>query len=247
MVSRYNRVFYGPIRKIKYLALVAFIVVYIILWILPAKYTLTRTASALSLVGIYISLLLVSWRIIWVRAGLIAIMMFFAVFLILPIGEVEGQISGESYSTELKKYENTNYVWGGENFIGIDCSGLIRRPLIDLTLRESVKRINPSMLRYGLSLWYNDASARYMATGYDNRIEKLYENLTINDLKNKIVNLGDIAITVNGVHVLAYIGNNEWIQSDPTDMKVTINKSSANSPWFNQPVNIYRFRCIRNP
>ncbi|MFN2599036.1 MAG: NlpC/P60 family protein, partial [Pyrinomonadaceae bacterium] len=48
-----------------------------------------------------------------------------------------------AYIASLESYEGTRYVWGGENSRGIDCSGLVRRGLINADFHEGVVTANP--------------------------------------------------------------------------------------------------------
>ena len=76
------------------------------------------------------------------------------VLLVVPIGILvapgrrhDAQSLRRRYITALRRYEGTRYVWGGENGFGIDCSGFVRRGLIDANLREGVATLNPGRLR----------------------------------------------------------------------------------------------------
>jgi hypothetical protein len=52
---------------------------------------------------------------------------------------------------------------------------------------------------------------------------------------------------MSGVHILAYLGDNHWIEADPTAHKVLIVQvPESNNAWFNVPVRIVRWRTLSN-
>ncbi len=153
----------------------------------------------------------------------------------------------------LKSYVGTKYVWGGENFIGIDCSGLLRRAMIVAEIRRGLLHPNPTLVRNGLSLWWNDTTAKTLMSEdypmtvtlftYDS-INKVDENSTITSDVASLVMPGDIAVTSDGVHALANVGPNKWIEADPDVGKVIVVKTPSDSIWFNTPVKILRWRQL---
>ena len=56
-------------------------------------------------------------------------------WLCLPGRTVDRTVLRQTYVQCLKEYEGSLYFWGGENRIGIDCSGLVRRGLINANAR----------------------------------------------------------------------------------------------------------------
>ena len=57
---------------------------------------------------------------------------------------------------------------------------------------------------------------------------------------------GDLAVTVNGVHVLAYAGEGKWIQADPGIGAVaTLEGRTADNAWFDMPVTVHRWRVLQ--
>ena len=53
----------------------------------------------------------------------------------------------QKYVDSLVRYEGTKYVWDGENRLGIDCSGLVRKGLIDAAVRAGISTWNPRLIR----------------------------------------------------------------------------------------------------
>lgn len=52
---------------------------------------------------------------------------------------------------------------------------------------------------------------------------------------------GDFAVTSDGVHVMAYIGDQTWLEADPDVKKVIKVKAPSDNPWFSEPVNVMRW------
>jgi peptidoglycan/LPS O-acetylase OafA/YrhL len=55
-----------------------------------------------------------------------------------------------------------------------------------------------------------------------------------------------LAVTANGVHVLAYVGNQTWVEADPGEWKVIQVKVPATNPWFLVPVRIVRWAQLQD-
>jgi cell wall-associated NlpC family hydrolase len=149
------------------------------------------------------------------------------------------------YVTALRRYEGTRYVWGGENRFGIDCSGLVRRGLIDANLHEGIATLNPGRIRAAARLWWYDCSARALRDGYRDWTRLLFTAPAINDIVPDRLSPGDIAVTANGVHVLVYLGENQWMQADPKPGKVVRQAVPvAEGGWFEVPVHVMRWQQI---
>ncbi|PCJ54336.1 MAG: hypothetical protein COA79_21995 [Planctomycetota bacterium] len=162
----------------------------------------------------------------------------FILFLILPGSESKNKSLRVSYINSLKSYEGTKYIWGGENRIGIDCSGLVRNGLINANIKQSFLTFNPKLFRNAFKLWWYDCSAKAIRDGYKNFANHKFKAKTINDIDTSKLNIGDIAVTTGGSHILAYIGNNKWIEADPGIRKTVIIKTPSKNPWFNMPIYI---------
>jgi cell wall-associated NlpC family hydrolase len=55
---------------------------------------------------------------------------------------------------------------------------------------------------------------------------------------------GDLAVTTSGSHVLAYLGQNQWIEADPDIMRVHI-VDLKTSPIAGQEVLLVTWRWLR--
>jgi cell wall-associated NlpC family hydrolase len=139
------------------------------------------------------------------------------------------------------KYEGTRYVWGGENRLGIDCSGLVRKGLINANIRLGLQTLNPRLVRSALDLWWHDCSAKALRDEYRNYTARLSQAQNINDIPPDLVLPGDLAITSDGSHVLAYLGDKTWIEADPNEMKVIAVEIPSDNMWFKTPVYLVRW------
>ena len=149
-----------------------------------------------------------------------------------------------AYVEELRHYEGSRYVWGGENRRGIDCSGLVRRALINAHIQLALTTFNPKSLRIALDLWWHDCSALALGQQYRGFTKDVITVSSANAAQESALQPGDIGVTVGGVHVLAYLGNQQWIEADPGLLKVVILRIPSQNGWMNQPLNIMRWRMM---
>jgi cell wall-associated NlpC family hydrolase len=145
---------------------------------------------------------------------------------------------------ELRRYEGTRYIWGGENILGIDCSGLPRKALRNALLKGAFIYGERRCLRLALQNWWLDASAAALANGYQNYVTWLEKEGTVSDICANALSPGDLAITEDGVHVMVFLGEDRWISADPIQGKVIIESSAANNPWFKEKVKFYTWTVL---
>ncbi|RYG73067.1 hypothetical protein EON80_03575 [bacterium] len=165
-----------------------------------------------------------------------------------PAQPVDSGQLRKQYVRSMRAYRETPYVWGGENGRGIDCSGLMRRGMIDALLAEGWADRNPALWREAGVIWWKDCSAREMKNGFSGRIEPVFEVRSLNTLSDQRLQMGDLAVTKSGVHVLAYVGDGTWIQADPNlangGNKVIETKAPSKNGWFGQRVVICRWKDL---
>jgi len=216
-----------------------------VLWVIaaalalyPINNLLIRIGLLLSLAALWGGLLHFYWKVKAIRFGALAVVGLVFLFLILPGKESEVSKLRETYVETLANYEGTRYIWGGENRLGIDCSGLVRKGLIVANYRRGIWTLNPGLVREGFSLWWHDCSARALGEGYRQRTRLLFSSESINQIDYSRILPGDIAVTESGVHTLAYLGGQTWIEADPDAGRVLQAQVPSKSPWFNEPVKI---------
>jgi hypothetical protein len=148
----------------------------------------------------------------------------------------------QTYIQHLKKYEGAKYVWGGESALGIDCSGLVRRAMRDALVAQKT----PWAFRKALSLWWYDSSAVAMRDGYRQNTRKIGNAPSINEIDLALLKPGDLAVTQDGVHILAHLGQHKWIEADPIVERVLRVTVPTGNTWFKVPVDIVRWKILED-
>jgi NlpC/P60 family len=188
----------------------------ILLLALPMRSTIIRLAIVGLFSVISIGLLALTWKAKGIRYGLLTVYLAAAVFVSLPARpKMDIEALRGIYVSKLKSYDGTRYIWGGENHLGIDCSGLVRIGLADALFEYGLRHMDPSAIRSGFYLWWHDSNAidlgkaasPYTVILGDGSLTKL------SAYQNQLA--GDLAITQAGSHVLAYLGDDTWIEAEP--------------------------------
>jgi len=119
---------------------------------------------------------------------------------------------------------------------------LVQRGLIDADFEQGLATGNPGLFRRGLSLWWHNRSAKALGEGYRRETHLLFEAASLNAADYSAILPGDIAVLSDGVHTLAYVGNQTWIEADPAPMRVVLEKAPREKDaYFNSPVRIMRW------
>ncbi|MBA4147911.1 MAG: C40 family peptidase [Verrucomicrobia bacterium] len=218
---------------------------WLVLTLWPVSYGITRLAQVLLVLALWTGGMILWWQIKLMRWGLVAAAVFCAGLVLLPGRASSASELRERYVNELQNYEGVRYVWGGENGFGIDCSGLIRRAMIQSLWKHGLQTANAGLVRAAARLWWHDASARAMAAEYRNDTKKLFEVSSIQAHGADGLLPGDLAVTSDGVHVLAFLGGNQWIEADPSAGKVLkLEAGTTVNRWLNLPVMFVRWRLL---
>lgn len=223
---------------------------WIILWplalcllLFPINNFTLRIGLLVSLLGIWAGCLFFNRRKKRLCLALVFLPLCVAGFLIFPGRPADKNQLRATYVTTLRSYEGTRYIWGGENVFGIDCSGLVRAGLIKANFREGLVALNPRLIRFALSLWWHDSSAEALGHEYRKLTKLLSEGINLNQVDQNQILPGDIAVTVSGVHVMAYLGEGKWIEADPNIGKtVIVQVPESKNPWFQETFKILRWR-----
>ncbi|WP_395751962.1 hypothetical protein [Prosthecobacter sp.] len=206
--------------------------------------------TRLSTVGLILELVAAFFTFIWSwkrpRKACLAAMALIALLLVCPWKiRTYPETLRASYVKHLRTFEGCPYYWGGESRRGIDCSGLIRRGLIDACLSEGVVRLDPGLIRHGLSLWWHDTSAKALGEEHQGLTKRLFEADALKTLDYSKLRPGDVAVTQDGVHTMAYLGEETWIEADPGKLRViTVHAPTTSNGWFLRPVRILRWRML---
>lgn len=189
-------------------------------------------------------LILRTWRLKAVRITLVSVTAFALGLVMLPGRDFDQSRLRASYIRQLRSYLGTRYVWGGENSIGIDCSGLARRPLVNAALLDGAFSLNPRLIRAGLALWWNDLSAQAILDGHAGRTRTVIKVDGIRKLDHARIQRGDVAVTDGGIHTLIYLGEQTWIEADPALHKVMTFDRGTQSPWLTPRVVFVRWTLL---
>ncbi len=219
----------------------------IVLMLFPVSYWASRACLTVSTVILWL------WGVVLLRRRRKMALPFFIAgviafgWLFMPGRPGDPAVLRQSYVQCLKQYEGTRYVWGGENRFGIDCSGLVRRGFINANIRTGIQTLNPLLVRKAFSLWWHDCSAKALRDEYRSCTARFNQAQSINDIPPESVLPGDLAITSDGSHVLAYLSGKTWIEADPNEMKVITVEIPSDNMWFNTPVHLVRWSQLLEP
>ena len=219
--------------------------VLIFTWLLPVSMGWSRALFVLDVAGLYFtSLLLAHGHRVW-RGLLWGLLALTALFLCLPGRPYSQENLCRNTAARMASYKGTRYCWGGESHFGIDCSGLVRRGLIEAELKQGLLTANPRLLRLAIYLWWHDCSARQLGEGYLSFTRLLFTIPSINQTDPSRFLPADLAVTEDGSHVMAYLGDSRWIEAHPEPGKVIVVKvPSSDNPRFQIPVRILRWKQL---
>jgi len=238
----------GRIRKLTFKTWCCLWVVVLLCLLVPMRCTALK-------VGLFVAGVSV-WGLTWhlfgrrpiVRTGCIAaaaIAGALFAFVLLPGHSYNKSELRSEYVRSLQAYLGTPYVWGGGNHLGIDCSGLVERALVDAYLKRALLTANPALAREAISLWWHNRSARALGEGYRDDTRLLREERELNTADYSQMEPGDLAVLSDGIHVLAYVGSQTWIEADPLSMRTIVAKAPRNTDaYFSMRVRLVRWRTL---
>ena len=222
----------------------ALVGIFVVLWN-PVNSKLYKLALMGCLGGVWGGALFFGWKRMLVRVALLAIPALVAIPFVLPGGEIDQEELREDYLRRMADFEGTDYFWGGESSRGIDCSGLPRRSYRDALLSYGFRHANGLAFRSYVEQWWFDASAKALGEGYRDYTKPVEVGGDILTMSYSELLPGDLAVTDNGVHVIAYVGGDDWIQADPSvGSVVTLDGRNDENPWFETPVKVFRWSLL---
>lgn len=217
-------------------------------WYSPVINTTIRQATIVFALLTLCRLLYSVRKTRWLLWTIIAILTVFTVWLVSPSKPPHNRTQlRTAYTDAMLSYRDCPYMWGGEGRFGIDCSGLMRRGLEDALIQQGLLHLNPSLVREGISLWWNDTTAREMGRGYGGRTRVIATCRMLNDFDHSQLQPGDMAVTTSGIHVMAYLGNHQWIAADPgPDKVVTFTIPEKENAYFSTPMTLVRWQILED-
>lgn len=234
-------------RRISFALWCGLALVWLAVMLVPISITLIRLAAIAGLALLWLgALAFLLWRSRRAFIALLLVGVIPGLWLLLPGRDEDTEELRVAYVHQLSRYQGTPYVWGGENRLGIDCSGLVRRALIHANLERGLLTLNPAPVRRALSMTWHDCTAMDLRDGATGLTHWLGESRSINTLDQHAVLPGTLAVTRNGVHVLAYLGGGRWIQASPAEGRVITLLSPSEDSWFGAPVVLVEWAELRH-
>jgi cell wall-associated NlpC family hydrolase len=100
-------------------------------------------------------------------------------------------------------------------------------------------------VRLALALWWRDSTAEALGAGAGGKTVPILEAPSINQIDHQQLRPGDLAVTRTGTHILAYLGEQTWIQADPGEGRVlTLVAPEKDNLWFRAPVRVMRWAVL---
>lgn len=132
----------------------------------PVHSTALKLAFLGCVLAAWIGLTLLVWKRKPLRTAALLLPVLLASPMLLPGARIDPAELRKDYVRRMTGYEGTRYYWGGENFRGIDCSGLPRRAYRDALLAHGLRHLNGRAFRAYAEQWWFDASAKALGQGY---------------------------------------------------------------------------------
>ena len=210
----------------------------------PINSIMTRLPFLTLGLTLWATALALAWPQRRLRWSVVGVPLVLGLVLLLPGRTVDTADLRARMVTALRYYDGVTYFWGGENSVGIDCSGLVRRARIDAEWSYAFAHLDPGAIRRALSLWWFDQSAFAMGQldrGITVHLDEV-ENLATCPQDRYLS--GDFAI-LGGVHVVAALGEGTWIEADPSEKKVLILSPDSDNMWLKQKATLVRWTVLQ--
>lgn len=219
-------------------------VLWAILLVFPVQYRVTRVLIVLATLALWSVALWLWWHKRRVQIPLLALAAIVAVLVALPGRTPNAAGLRSDYRHGLGLFSHTTYVWGGENVVGIDCSGFVREGLAYGELLNGVRTLNGATIRGGISLWWHDCSALALRDGYRGLTQPIARVASLNSADTSLLRYGDLAVAADGSHVLVFVGDHTWMEADPNHGGVIKVTTPSGDHWFAVPMVLLRWTAL---
>lgn len=233
-------------RRLMWLLLAGQLLVLGGLVLYPINSIMVRVPLLALLPTIWLTLVALASPLRWLRNGVLALPVLAFCALTFPGRVIDSDDLRQRIVGALRGYEGATYMWGGENGLGIDCSGLVRRARRDAEWSSAFARFDSGAARRALALWWNDQSAKAMGDNEGSTTVLLGTVPTLAGCPHERYRPGDFAV-LGGVHVLAALGDGVWIEADPALGKVVILRPGDTNAWLHQPAQLVRWTALVQP
>ncbi len=195
-------------------------VVVFLIFIHPSPKILSKHIVIMCFISMWIIVLLKLWKKFFTRGVAIVITAILILFYFSSGSGIESELLRNIYVDNATKYLNVAYMENGENTMGISPSGLVRKAMIDTLMKGGVATKNMQYIRDAIDIWIDDYKIENI---YNNKKQLFTDVLWFDDLsKVNTSNLlqGDILVYDDYLRIYIYIGNDIWIESNPSIGKV---------------------------
>lgn len=231
-------------RRLMWLLAVVQVTVLVGLALYPINSIMIRVPILTLGLTLWATALALAWPQRRWRLSVAGLPLAMALVLMLPGRMVDSADLRERMVTALQRYEGVTYVWGGENAVGIDCSGLVRRARMDAEWSYAFAHGDAGAIRRALSLWWFDQSALAMGQLHRGTTVHLGDVVDLATCPPDRYLPGDFAI-LGGVHVVAALGEGTWIEADPSAMKVLVLPPGSDNAWLKQKATLVRWTVLQ--
>ncbi len=204
-----------------------------------------RVLLIAGIAGTFFTLFFLAGKIKPARIALLIVLTLAIIPFLLPSPEINSNEIREDYLHRLVQLNDVPYHWDGESAGGIDCSGLPRKTLREALFWNGLKTGNGKPIRDAVLQWWNDASAKAISEGYRDYATKLETEGAIRKMSYDELKPGDLAVSIGGVHVLVYLGDDQWIQAAPEVGHVAIfDGRKDDNRWLKVAVTTHRWNVF---